>query len=129
MSAIDLLHRIERAISTQDIEAVVDCFSEDFDSVLPLHPARSFRGRDRVRASYEAMFNRFPDIRARLLDHATDGDKVWSEWEMYGTGPDGTAESIAGVVIFRMAEDGRATSNRFYLDPVNDGAVNPVTGA
>jgi ketosteroid isomerase-like protein len=117
MNKIDMPRHLEKAIGAHDLDAVVDCFTDDYDCVFPLHPARSFRGNATVRANWTMMFARLPDIHARLLGHAVDGDTVWTDWEMRGTRADGTTEVLAGVAIFGVV-DGRAASARFYLEPV-----------
>lgn len=50
----------------------------------------------------------------------TNGEDVWSEWEMRGTRADGSAHLMRGVIIFGVSE-GRANWARFYLEPVDSG--------
>ena len=58
-----------------------------------------------------------PDLTSRVLATVVDGDTVWSEWEMSGLRPDGTAHLMRGVIIFGV-RDGKAAWARFYLEPV-----------
>ena len=53
---------------------------------------------------------------------------MWTEWDISGTRPDGTAFLMRGVVIFGVAEDAIASA-RFYLEPVEEtsGDVNAHT--
>ena len=44
---------------------------------------------------------------------------MWSEWEMRGTRLDGEAHLMRGVMRFAVADDGRASAVRFYLEPVD----------
>ena len=114
--------------------ALVDCFSPDYLNETRVHPARSFRGREQVGANWRRIFAAAPDLRARILGSVVDGATGWSEWEMAGTRPDGSAHLMPGVVIFEVA-DGRAASARFYLEPVDrsdtdaNAAVQAAVGA
>ncbi len=113
-----MLDRLAHAVNARDLEALVDCFAPDYVNETPAHPARGFSGREQVRANWARIFEGVPDVRAAVLRVAVDGDLVWSEWEMSGTRRDGGAYVMAGVILFHVAA-GRASSARFYLEPVH----------
>lgn len=129
-----MLRRLEEATNAHDLAALVDCFSADYRNETPVHPARGFRGREQVRRNWQQIFAGVPDLRARVLRSTVDGTTAWSEWEMTGTRRDGGEHLMRGVVVFEVA-DGRATSARFYLEPVDrgpgdvDAAVRSTVGA
>jgi limonene-1,2-epoxide hydrolase len=133
MDPAGVLHRLERATNDHDLEALVECFAEDYRNETPAHPARGFHGREQVRSNYRQLFAGIPDLRARVLRSTEDGAVVWSEWEMSGTRRDGADHLMRGVVIFEVSEE-RATCARFYLEPVDrgdgdaDAAVREVAG-
>ncbi|WP_338760948.1 nuclear transport factor 2 family protein [Nocardia vulneris] len=111
--------RMAAAMSGRDVEKLVVNYTDDFDCVMPMHPERSFRGVDRVRANYTMIFARYSNgLDAQVIDSVVDGDRVWTEWEMIGTRADGVVETIRGTVIIRV-QNGRAAAVRFYLDPVD----------
>ena len=118
MSPTDLLLRLQRATNAHDVEAVVDCFTDDYSNEAPAHPARGFRGREQVRANWTHIFAGVPDVQAGVLRSATVGNTVWSEWEMSGTRRDGAAHLMRGVIIFTVPGQ-RAAAARFYLEPVD----------
>jgi ketosteroid isomerase-like protein len=130
MDATTMLRNLQRATNERDLAALVDCFADDYRNETPVHPARSFRGREQVRANWRQIFAGVPDLRAQVLRSTVDGGSVWSEWEMSGTRRDGAAHLMRGVVIFEV-EDRRATSARFYLEPVDrsDTDVNAAVRA
>jgi ketosteroid isomerase-like protein len=107
------------AVNSHDLNAVADCFTEDYRNDTPVHPARSFSGREQVRDNWRQIFGGVPDIRATLLRSAGDGDSAWAEWEFAGTRRDGAAHLMRGVTVFGLRE-GRASWSRFYLEPVDD---------
>ena len=121
----EMVDRLLEATNQHDLEALVDCFSADYVNETPVHPARGFQGREQVRRNWQQIFGFVPDLRAQVVSHAVVGDRVWTEWEMSGTRPDGSAHLMRGVVIFTVA-DGRAAGARFYLEPVDleSGDVN-----
>ena len=115
-----LLDRLAAATSRRDLDAIVACFAPDYRNQTPAHPARGFTGRGQVRRNWEQIFTFMPDITATVLRSACDGAVVWSEWEMAGTRADGTAQQMAGVIIFGV-RDGLFSWARFYLEPVQAG--------
>jgi ketosteroid isomerase-like protein len=117
-----LLDQLTEAVNGHDLEALEGCFAVGYRNQTPAHPAQGFTGRDQVRRNWEQIFTFVPDITARVLRRALDGDVLWSEWEMTGTRRDGTAHQMAGVILFGV-RDGRFSWARFYLEPVQaDGA-------
>jgi len=56
MDATTMLRNLERATNEHDLAALADCFAEDYRNETPLHPARSFRGREQVRANWRQIF-------------------------------------------------------------------------
>lgn len=106
------------ALNSHDPGRVADCFTADYDSQLPQHPARSFVGSDRVRENWTAIFGRVPDLTAQVLRIAVNGPEIWTEWQLTGTAVDGGPAEFVGPVIL-TARDGQISWARFYLDPVD----------
>ncbi len=121
--AAGVLAQLERAVNARDVNAVVACFAPDYRNDTPAHPERSFTGREQVRRNWEQIFAAIPDLTARVLRSAVNGDEVWSEWEHRGTRRDGSAHLMRGVVIFGVA-GGLLAWARFYLEPVQEGGDN-----
>jgi ketosteroid isomerase-like protein len=123
-----MVERLCRATNDHDLAALVACFAPGYRNETPAHPRRGFTGREQVRRNWEQIFAAIPDLTARVLHSAVDGDTVWTEWEHRGTRPDGSAHLMRGVVIFGVT-GGLAGWARFYLEPVTedgqdaDGAV------
>src|SRR4051794_36718452 len=95
--AAEAIERLVAATNAHDLEAVVDCFAEDYVNETPAHPERGFMGRDQVRRNWEKIFAAIPDLRTTVLRTAVDGNTVWSEWEHRGARPDGSAHLMRGV--------------------------------
>jgi ketosteroid isomerase-like protein len=118
MAGHDFLDRLCDATNAHDIDGVVDLFHDDYESTMPVHPSRSFVGREQVRRNWTQIFAAVPGIEVEVLHWCPDGDQVWSEWEMRGTRADGAEHLMRGVMIFTVA-DGRAAALRFYMEPVD----------
>ena len=132
-SGLAVADRLCDAVNGHDLDALVRCFAPNFVNETPVHPARSFRGRDQVRKNWAQIFAAVPDLEAEMIGSASQGDTVWTEWEMRGTRLDGVHHLMRGVSIFEVADDSFA-SVRFYLEPVDqagvgiDAAVQSVIG-
>lgn len=122
-SASSFLARLVEAVNRHDVDAVTEAFAEEYQNLTPAHPGRGFVGRAQVHTNWERIFGGIPDITATVLASAIDGNDIWSEWEMAGVRCDGERHLQRGVIIFRLDDEGdRATSARFYLEPVDAGA-------
>lgn len=119
MSALGLLHRAVQAMNEHDLDALVACFHPDYESIQPVHPQRSFRGREHVVRNWEWVFDRFPDFQAEVLDCVVQDNGVWTEWRWFATDTDGKEIEVRGVMIL-TTEDGTIRSGRLYLEPVRD---------
>jgi len=117
-AAQEMVDRLVQATNGHDIDAVAACFAEDYENQTPVHPGRSFRGREQVRQNWEQIFAFVPDLRTEVTRSAIDGETAWTEWEMRGTRRDGTAHHMRGIVLFGVC-DGVAQWARFYLEPVD----------
>ena len=116
----DVVDHLVDATNAHDIDALVECFSDEYVNETPAHPQRGFSGRDQVRRNWMQIFAHVPDITARIVRRVSDGNTVWSEWEMSGTRRDGSAHEVRGIILFGV-EAGRIRSARFYLEPLDQG--------
>jgi ketosteroid isomerase-like protein len=130
----DVLARLVRATNAHDLDAVVNCFADDYVNETPAHPLRGFRGREQVCRNQERIFEAVPDLQVEIVASVVNQDTAWTEWEMRGTRRDGTAHLMRGVMIF-TASEGQLTRLRFYMEPVEqttgdaNAAVERMVGA
>lgn len=111
---------IEAAINSHDLEALVACFSSDYQSEFPAHPDRAFRGHAQLRANWSQIFHAVPDIHATLLRCAEHAQTAWAEWEWTGMLATGGRFQQRGVTIHGI-EHGRTSWVRLYMEPVRAG--------
>jgi len=111
------VERLVRATNEHDLDALVACFAEDYVLDAPAHPERSFRGNAQVHRNWTQFFAAVPDLTARLLRSAVDGETVWTEWEMSGSRRDGGAHLMRGVFVFGISGD-LVRWGRMFLEAV-----------
>jgi len=121
-SGLAIADRLQDAVNRHDLDALVRCFAPDFVNETPVHPARSFRGHEQVRKNWAQIFAAVPDLEADMVGCVSQGNTVWTEWEMRGTRLDGGRHLMRGVSVFEVAE-GSFASVRFYLEPVEQTGV------
>jgi hypothetical protein len=66
MDAETLLFKFRDALNSHDIEAFVACFDQNYHSEQPVHPGRTFQGREQVRKNWTSNFEETPDFSAQL---------------------------------------------------------------
>lgn len=117
MNPETLLLTLKDAFNKHNIEALASCFDENYFSEQPLHPDRSFRGREQARKNWASNFEEMPDFSAQLVRHAINGNELWSEWEWNGTRKDKSRLFMRGVMIMGV-EAGKIIWARLYVEPV-----------
>ena len=118
-----VLDRIREATNAHRLDDLTSCFTSDYRSVWPIHPARSFGGVEQVAENWGRMFAAIPDLTTTVLRWVADGDRVWSEWEFTGTRTDGAPHLMRGVIIL-LARGDQASEATFYLEPVEAAGVD-----
>lgn len=116
-SPTEVVERWVRAMDAHDVDGAAAFFAHDYEDVSPTRPGQEFRGRDRVRRNFAALFESIPDLRAELLRSSGEGATVWMEWRMTGTRRDGSKAEFAGVNVFEVSS-GQIDSGRIYTDVV-----------
>lgn len=109
------VERLRDAINQHDIEALQECIDDNYRSEQPTHPNRGFGGKEQVRKNWSALFEGFPDFKAELLRHTSEGETVWSEWHWTAAGL-----NMAGVALFGVRAE-RIVWGRLYMEPVEEG--------
>ncbi len=117
MDLESLLLKFKDALNTHDIESFVECFDESYYSEQPVHPDRTFQGREQVRKNWASNFNEMHDFSAQLLRHSISNNAIWAEWEWKGTRQDKSKLFIRGVTIMGV-ENGQIKWGRLYVEPV-----------
>lgn len=122
-ATVTAVERLQAAINSHDLDALVACFTPDFASRQPAHPSRDFTGSEQVRQNWAMIFAGVPDLRARLVRSAASGDTFWAEWEWSGTRRDGQPHEMRGVTVQGIDGD-RLSWVNFYMEVVESAGAD-----
>lgn len=128
-TGIGVLGDLIDAVNRHDLDALVDQFANDVRSDTPAHPARNFVGSDQVRRNWGQILGAIADLRATIVasavgpGEAPDGEAIWAELAFDGHRPDGAPWKMRGVTV-NQVEDGRIAALHFYLEPLDEAAVD-----
>ena len=120
-SPLSVLARLNAALNSHDLAALVACFEPGYASEQPAHPDRRFLGAAQVERNWAAMFAGLPDFRAEAVRTAAAGEEAWVEWHWTGTRADGSRLDARGVCVFGV-RGGRVAWGRLYMEDVEAGA-------
>lgn len=113
-----VIERLQQAQNAQDLEALLACFSPNFQGNHPLHPERGFQRIEDARKNWFGIFQAIPDFHSELLRSAVEGDTTWAEWHWSGTHHNGTPFGMRGVTILGIQAD-QIEWARLYMEPVS----------
>ena len=114
-----LLERFAAAWNRHDIDALMDCMSDDcvFESAAgPEVCGTRFVGRDAVRAAFAQAWTTFPDAQWRQGSHFVFGERGLSQWIFTGTRVDGASIEADGCDLFAFKNDRIAVKSAFRKD-------------
>jgi ketosteroid isomerase-like protein len=123
-SNLSVLLKMEAAINAHDIDAFVNCFTDDLVSEQPVHPERNFTGAEQVRKNWTALFAQVPDLQAKLMSQTIADNLGWSEWHWQGNYINGTELNMRGVVVVGLRENTIAWA-RLYMEQL--ATVHPTS--
>ena len=96
MSTEDVIRRWEKAVNGHDAIAVGSIYTKDAPISDPSYP-EPLIGAEGARKDAESYLKAFPNMTARILRMASNGDFVMGEVQFHGTNS-GPMETPAGVI-------------------------------
>lgn len=122
-----VLQRMSDAINAHDVDAIANCFTNDYKGEQPLHPEiavilqrRGYaNGLAQVRENWTGLFAQVPDLRATLVAATIHDDFAWAEWHWQGTRTSGAALNLRGVSVAGL-RNGIMAWARIYMEPIQD---------
>jgi ketosteroid isomerase-like protein len=121
-----LVEQMRVALTSHDLDAFVDFFTEDYVGERPLHPGSPPSTRDDVRANWAEVLEDIPDLKVEILGAIQAGQTIWTEWRVYGTSDTGAALELRGVFIFGV-RGAKIAWSRMYFEAVEQ-AGKPLAG-
>jgi ketosteroid isomerase-like protein len=89
---------LEQVCARGDMELARECYAADFIDHVNAVELRGHEGIRRSTGLYRALFD---DLRIRVVDQVSEGDRVASRWVMTGSNRGRRAE-MTGITISRM---------------------------
>jgi hypothetical protein len=114
---LELLIKLKNAFNNHNVDLFADCLDENYQSEQPVHPDRSFTGKEQAVKNWAANFSEMPDFAAELLDYSLSETTLWTEWYWTGTRKDNSKLHMRGVTIFGV-EENKIKWGRLYVEPV-----------
>jgi ketosteroid isomerase-like protein len=115
MTTLEAVNRFNEAFNRQDLDAVMDTFSDDcvFDNSTPRPDGERFVGQAAVRAFWEKWFAGNPDAKFESEEMIVSGDRCTVRW-VYRKTRDGQPWHLRGVDVFRV-RNGKITEKLVYV--------------
>jgi limonene-1,2-epoxide hydrolase len=121
-----LIERLQDALNNHDVDAIVERFDPFYYGEQPAHPDRAFRGWEKIRTEWSAIFKRVPGFKSEIVRSVADSKTIWTEWYWHGTQTDGKKLEMRGITIFGLRED-RFVWSRIYVERVEVGGAGIET--
>jgi predicted ester cyclase len=102
---------LEQVCARGDMDLARDCYAADF---LDHVNAVDFHGHEGIRTSTDLYRALFDNLRIRVVDQVSEGDRVVSRWILTGSNRGRPAE-LSGITISRM-DGGRVVEDWTALD-------------
>src|ERR1700682_3491457 len=114
--SIALLERFIAAWNAHDVEALLDCMTEDGVFRASAGPAPfggTAVGGDALSQAYAAIWQVYPDAQWTKARHFASGPDACSQWIFTGTKADGTKVEVQGCDLFTLRDGKIAVKNSF----------------
>jgi ketosteroid isomerase-like protein len=114
---LDLLRRFGKAFNAGDVDAILDCVTDDFEWVLAEGPepphGRRVRGREAVAAALAQRRRELPELRFSETEVLVAGERAVGTFRARGRRADGGAIDVRGCDIYTL-RDGRIARKDSY---------------
>jgi ketosteroid isomerase-like protein len=118
-----LVDRLVEATNDHAVDAMMECFQEDYRSEQPLHPAAGFGGREQVGKNWSLLVEEVPDLKMDVVRSATADDEVWTEVRVQGNKVDGAPFEYRGMAVWGVRDNLIAWA-RLYFEMVEAGGAD-----
>ena len=73
-SPLTVVENLRDVTNRHDVDGIVACFAAEYRNETPVHPARSFVGRDQVRRNWVQILSAVPDVTVDILESVEAGE-------------------------------------------------------
>lgn len=122
--ALGLLKKLGKAFNAGDVEAVLECVTDDFEWILATGPdaphGKTVRGRDAVAATLAERARDIPELRFSETEVMYAGDRVIGTYRATGRYADGRPIDARGCDVY-VIRDGKIARKDSYWKQISGG--------
>ncbi len=116
--ALALLKKLGKGFNSANVEAVLECVTDDFEWILAEGPdaphGKIVRGREAVAATMTARAKAMPELRFSETDLIYSGDKVVGTYRVTGRYADGRTIDARGCDIYVIRDAKIARKDSYW---------------
>lgn len=115
--ALQLLKKLGKGFNNGDVNAILECVTDDFEWILAEGPdaphGKIIRGRDAVSATMAARTKEMPELRFSETEVMYAGDRVIGTYRVTGRYADGCKIDARGCDVY-VVRDGKIARKDSY---------------
>lgn len=123
--ALALLKKLGKGFNNHDVNAILECVTDDFEWILAEGPdaphGKVVRGRDAVAATMAERAKAIPELRFSETDLVYAGDRVIGTYRVTGRYADGRKIDARGCDMY-VIRDGKIARKDSYWKHITDTA-------
>lgn len=116
--ALALLKKLGKGFNNGDVDAILECVTDDFEWILASGPdaphGKVVRGRDSVAATMAARALEIPELRFLETDLIYAGDRVIGTYRATGRYADGRRLDVRGCDLYVIRGDKIARKDSYW---------------
>lgn len=120
--ALSLLKKLGKGFNNGDVNAILECVTDDFEWILAEGPdaphGKIVRGRDSVAATMAARAKAIPELRFSETDLIYAGDRVIGTYRATGRYADGRKIDARGCDVY-LIRDGKIARKDSYWKQIS----------
>jgi len=121
-SALALLKKLGKGFNHSDVNAILECVTDDFEWILAEGPdaphGKIVRGREGVAATMAARAKAIPELRFSETDLIYAGERVIGTYRVTGRYADGRKIDVRGCDIY-VIRDGKIARKDSYWKQIS----------
>lgn len=127
-SALQLLKKLGKGFNNHDVNAILECVTDDFEWILAEGPDAPYgkivRGRDGVAETMAARAKTIPELRFSETDLIYAGDRVIGTYRVTGRYADGRKIDARGCDVYVIRDGKIARKDSYWKHITHTSAAN-----
>lgn len=124
--ALSLLKKLGKGFNNHDVNAILECVTDDFEWILAEGPdaphGKIVRGREGVAATMAARAKEMPELRFSDTEVMYAGDRVIGTYRVTGRYADGRKIDARGCDVY-VIRDGKIARKDSYWKQIDNAAT------